>query len=390
MIINRNKLLRTPGPTPIPDRIQKAMAEPMIGHRGKDFSRLLNDTSERLRPIFGTTQDVLILTGSGTSALEAAAANITESGDHVAVIVTGAFGERFADICKNSGLNIHRHEVEWGASCSPNLLRDFLKTLPPLTAVFMTHCETSTGVLNPIEDLARVVRESTDALIVVDAVSSAAGVQIEMDAWGLDIVVTGSQKALMCPPGLAFIAASPRAWEKIHTLTKKPFYLNLSSYQQQLEKGMTPFTPAISLIYGLNEALHLIEEEGLANVQRRHHLLKKMTRASILASGLTLLTSDDGGSPTVTAIPATTGWDTELFRKIANDEYQLILAGGQKKLKGRLVRVGHMGACSPTELIQSLFLFELALKTSGWDVPAGTMVTAAEEALLNDLSFTGQ
>ncbi|HET6871823.1 MAG TPA: alanine--glyoxylate aminotransferase family protein, partial [Sporolactobacillaceae bacterium] len=288
MIIGRERHLRTPGPTPIPESVQKAMGQPIIGHRSSEFSELLIDTSQRLRSIFGTTQDVIILTGSGTAALEAAVANITQPGENVAVLITGAFGERFAEICEEYKLNVHRMEVEWGISCQPDTLRSFIKSLPPLSAVFMTHCETSTGVLNPIMELAQVIREHSDAFIVVDAVSSAVGVPINMDKWGLDIVVTGSQKALMCPPGLAFLAASPRAWKKVHLHQRKTFYLNLSTYQNSLEKGMSPYTPAISLIYGLKESLSLIEKEGLENVQNRHLTLKNMTRAAVLAAGLSL------------------------------------------------------------------------------------------------------
>ncbi|MGV3487184.1 MAG: pyridoxal-phosphate-dependent aminotransferase family protein [Tuberibacillus sp.] len=389
-MINREILLRTPGPTPIPAAIQKALSQPMMGHRSGVFSDIFKNTSRRLRPIFGTSQEILILTGSGTSALEAAVVNITEQGDHVAVVVTGAFGERFAEICQTYGLNVHRLDCEWGRACQPDVLRSFLKSLPPVTAVFMTHCETSTGVLNDIKELAGVVRECTDALVVVDAVSSAAGVPIYMDRWNLDIVVTGSQKALMCPPGLAFAAVSDRAWQRIHQLPKKAFYLNLSTYQKQLEKGMSPYTPAISLIYGLNEALRLIEEEGLQRVFDRHIVLKRMTRAAMRAAGLRLLTSDEEASPTVTAVAQTDNWDTETFRKSAREKFNLVLAGGQKKLKGQLVRFGHMGACTPAEIIQSLFLFEMALKSVQWPVSTGVMVQAAEEVLINDPSSFDQ
>jgi aspartate aminotransferase-like enzyme len=202
-----------------------------------------------------------------------------------------------------------------------------------------------------------------------------------MDQWGVDMIVSGSQKALMCPPGLAFVTASERAYEKMRQLKQKPFYLNLLNYKEEAAKGTTPATPAVSLIYGLQEALNIIEEEGLNQVFERHMWLKKMTRAAVTAAGLPLLTTEEDASPTVTAITETPGFQPEAFRKTARETYGLILAGGQKKLKGRLVRFGHMGACSFFELIQSLFLFEMTLKATGHPVPPGTMVQAAEEVL---------
>lgn len=373
--------LRTPGPTPVPKRVQQAMMQPMVDHRSPQFSQLFLETSHRLRPIFGTKQDVLIITGSGTSALEAAVVNLTQPDDDVAVVVTGAFGERFAEICSTYGRRVHRLDIPWGQAASPLQLRTFLRERSPLAAVFMTHCETSTGVLNPIAEMAAVVRDESEALVIVDAVSSAGGTPLHMDQWGVDMIVSGSQKALMCPPGLAFVTASERAYEKMRQLKQKPFYLNLLNYKEEAAKGTTPATPAVSLIYGLQEALNIIEEEGLNQVFERHMWLKKMTRAAVTAAGLPLLTTEEDASPTVTAITETPSFQPEAFRKTARETYGLILAGGQKKLKGRLVRFGHMGACSFFELIQSLFLFEMTLRATGHPVPPGTMVQAAEEVL---------
>ncbi|GGE40568.1 aminotransferase [Pullulanibacillus camelliae] len=385
MIINRSQILRTPGPTPIPESIQHAMSQPMIGHRGSAFSDLYKDVTRRLQPVFGTKQEVFVLTGSGTSALETAVVNSTQPGDEVAVIVTGAFGARFADICEAFDLVVHRLDIEWGKACDPEVLRQFISSKSELKAVFMTHCETSTGVLNPIAQLADVIHEASDALVVVDTVSSAAGVPVEMDRNSLDIVVSGSQKAFMLPPGLAFIAVSERAWKVIKANDTKAFYLNLAAYQKNHEKGMTPYTPAVSIIFGLQQALTLLESEGLDNVYQRHDLLKKMTRAAIQGLGLTLLTSDEDASPTVTAIKATNTFDSEGLRKTASQSFNLVFAGGQGKLKGKLFRIGHMGACTPAELLQTLTLLELSLYKMGYSIVPGTAAQKAEEVLIHDL-----
>ncbi|GGH80734.1 aspartate aminotransferase-like enzyme [Pullulanibacillus pueri] len=385
MIINRSQILRTPGPTPIPEQVQKAMSQPMIGHRGKGFSELFQSVTPRLKPIFGTSQEIFLLTGSGTSALEAAVVNTVAPGDEVVVVVTGNFGARFADICEAYQIVVHRLEVEWGRACHPDALKTFLKSKKNIKAVFVTHCETSTGVLNPIGDLASVIHENSDALVIVDTVSSAGGTPVNMDKDGLDVVVSGSQKAFMLPPGLAFITLSENAWKAVERTPSKGFYLNLEAYKTNAEKGMTPYTPALSLIYGLDEALRMMEEEGLDNVFRRHETLMKMTRAASQALGLSLLTTDEEASPTVTAIQGTATLDSEAVRQTALKTFNLVLAGGQKRLKGKIFRIGHMGAITPAELLQTLILLEFSLFKMGYPVSFGTAAKAAEEVLKNEL-----
>ena len=276
------------------------MNRPMIGHRSKECSALIHDLSQRLQPIFGTKQNPIILSSSGTSALEAAVTNTLSSTDEALVVVTGAFGERFAKIIGKYGFPLHRLDIEWGRACDPEQLRKALEKHPKVKAVFFTYCETSTGVLNPIQSLAETVHKHSDALVIVDAVSCLGAVPSEMDAWGIDIMVTGSQKALMLPPGLAFVAVSDRAWQIIEQNSTPRFYLDLIAYREKLAQDTTPFTPAVSLLFGLSEALHLIEEEGLEQTILRHNLMKAMTRAAIRALGLNLMTTDHDASPTVT------------------------------------------------------------------------------------------
>jgi aspartate aminotransferase-like enzyme len=370
--------LRIPGPTPVPPRVQHAMNRPMIGHRSAECSRLVRQCSQRLQPVFGTRENVLIITGSGTSALEAAVSNTVAPGEEVVVAVTGAFGDRFAKIAGRFGAQVHRLDIPWGEACSPDALKSFLASRPRVKAVFLTHCETSTGVLNPVQDLATIVKEHTDALVIVDGVSSVGGVACEMDAWGIDIFVTGSQKALMLPPGLAFVAVSPRAWEVIRQTEGPRFYLDLQTYHEDLERETTPFTPGIAHLFGLEAVLDMIEEEGLENIFARHRLMMEMTRAGVRALGLPLLTEDAVASPTVTAVRGTENIDASALQKELR-RIGAVVASGQQHLKGKIFRIGHMGYCDPLDVLTLLSALETALHRLGGTVRWGAAVGAAEE-----------
>lgn len=378
MLFHDKFRLHTPGPTPIPPSVQHAMTQPMIGHRSPQFSSIIADCSERLRPIFGTKQDVLIMTSSGTSALESAVSNTVQAGDAVTVVVTGAFGDRFAKIAERFGCDVHRLEIPWGEHCLPEQLRAHLQQYPNDKAVFMTYCETSTGVLNPISDLAKVVHEESEALVIVDGVSCIGAVPMAMDNWGIDIAVTGSQKALMLPTGLAFVAVSERAWQVIEQNPAPRFYLDLRAYRTNLHKQSTPYTPAVSLFFGLQEVLNILEKQGFDNVIARHRLMMEMTRAAIRALGLPLMVQDEVASPTVTAVYGTDEINVEDLRK-ALSQLNVKLAGGQQHLKGQIFRIGHMGYCEPNDVLTVIATIEVALKKLKYPVKLGQGMQAAEE-----------
>jgi len=377
------QILRIPGPTPIPPRVQQAMSRPMIGHRSGPFSALFARTADRLKPLFGTRQEVYILAGSGTSALEMSVVNTLGPGDEAAVLVSGVFGERFAKICERYGIVVHRLEVPWGEAVTPDLLGPFLQDHPRVKAVFATYCETSTGVLNPIQELAQTVRQHGEALFIVDAVSCLGAAPCEMDAWGIDILVTGSQKALMLPTGLAFLAASERAWRVIENRIPLAFYLDLKAYRKSLAEQTSPYTPAVSLIFGLEEACNMLEEEGLEQVIRRHAIMRDMTRAAMRALHLPLMAEDRFAAPTVTSIDPQGTIDSEALRKTLRQTHQVTIAGGQGHLKGKIFRIGHMGYCDPLDVIQVIAAIEISLRQMGVDVELGVGIKAAQEVWIN-------
>ncbi|MBE1554170.1 pyridoxal-phosphate-dependent aminotransferase family protein [Sporosarcina limicola] len=376
------QLLRIPGPSPIPPSVQRAMSQPMIGHRGQETSAMLKNIGPGLKRVFGTTQEVAIITGSGTAGLEAAVVNTVQPDDEVLVIVTGAFGDRFSKICEAYNIHTHRLDVEWGTALNPTEIKQYVQTHPKIKAVFSTYCETSTGVLNPINKLAEAVREVSDALIIVDGVSCVAGVETKMDEWGIDVMVTGSQKAFMLPAGLTFIAASERAWEIIENNERPRYYLDLAKYRDNLLKDTTPFTPALSLLFGLEQVLNLMAEEGLEQVYERHTLMMNMTRAAFKALEIPLLTSDADASPTVTAVQPN-DFDAEAFRKVIKKEFGLSVAGGQQHLSGKIVRIGHMGYCSPADVLQTISAMEIGLMKIGKNIELGKGTAAAQQIYLN-------
>ena len=376
-------ILRHPGPTPIPKKVQLAMNQDMISHRTEEFVRLYQETTNRVKPIFGTKQDILLLPSGGTAALEAAAVNTVSPGEEVVVITVGAFGNYFVSICEKYGFKVHKLEKNWGEACTEEDLIEFLKPLSNIKAVFATYNETSTGILNPIEKLAKVVRTHSDALFIVDGVSCLGGAPAEMDQWGIDILVTGSQKAMMLPPGLALLSVSERAWKVIEETTKPAYYLDLLSYRDWAAKGMTPNTPAISLIFGLSAVCDLIEEEGgFSQTVARHELMKNMVRESMKALSIGLLTSDEYASPTITAICAPEGIEIPAFIGHLKEKYHLDFAGGLGHLQGKIFRFGHMGYCFPSDILQAVSLIEAGLQDFSYSFEPGAGVKAAQNVFL--------
>jgi aspartate aminotransferase-like enzyme len=377
-------ILRHPGPTPIPKKVQLSMNQDMISHRTEEFVRLYQETTNRVKPIFGTEQDILLLPSGGTAALEAASVNTVSPGDEVVVITVGAFGNYFVSICEKNGFKVHKLEMNWGEACTDEDLIQFLQPLSNIKAVFATYNETSTGILNPIEQLAKVVRTHTDALFIVDGVSCLGGAPAEMDQWGIDILVTGSQKAMMLPPGLALLSVSERAWKVIEEKNTPSYYLDLVSYREWASKGMTPNTPAISLIFGLSAVCDLIDEEGgFAQTVARHELMKEMVRESMKALSIGLLTSDEYASPTITAIRAPEGIELSPFLGHLKEKYHLDFAGGLGHLQGKIFRFGHMGYCFPSDILQAVSLIEAGLQDFSYSFEPGAGVTAAQKVFLS-------
>lgn len=374
--------LRIPGPTPLPPRVVRAMSRPMISHRGNEFAALNKALLEKLRPVFGTKNDVLILTGSGTAGLEAAVANLVSPGDEVLVVVTGVFGERLAKICGVYGARVERLDLEWGKAADPREVQARLAKNPRIKAIFATHNETSTGVANDIAAIGRVVAQ-TPAVFVVDTVSALGGMEFQTDAWQVDVAVAGSQKCLMLPPGLALVSVSPKAWKAIDGATSPRFYLDLRAYRDSAAKGQTPYTPNISLYFGLEESLKMLGEEGLENSFKRHDLMKQMVRAGIRALGLELLAQDAWASATITAIKGAAGLDPDTLRKVVRARCGVVMSGGQKSLEGKIFRIGHMGYATPMDMLTTLAAVELGLaEVSGSNRHLGAAVHAAEELWL--------
>ncbi len=360
--------LRIPGPTPVPPDILEAVGRPMINHRGREFADIVKRSAERLKDFFLTSQDVMILSASGTGGLESAIVNVLSPGDKVLAVSVGSFGERFATIAETFGADVTMMPYEWGQAAVPDEVRKALKDDPSIKAVLVTHNETSTGVTNPLAQIAEVVRSfGDDKLLLVDAVSSLGAIPLEMDAWGLDVVTTGSQKGWMVPPGLAFVSMSERAW-KANASAKMPrFYLDLAKHRDSQTKGQTPFTPTMSIFFGLDIALERMAVEGMESIFTRHKKMGDLTRAGVKSLGLELLCEDERfASNTVTAVKCPEGIEVSALRNLLEDEYSVVLAGGQGKLSGKIFRIGHLGLVDEQDIRESLEALGAALGKLGY------------------------
>lgn len=376
----RKNYLLTPGPTPLPPQVLESMARPIIHHRTPQFQAILKEASEGLKYIFQTKNDVFILTSSGTGAMESAVINLLSPGDTALTIQAGKFGERWTELCKAYGINSEVIDVEWGKAVSAAEVEKRLKANPKIKAVFSTLCETSTGVETDVKALGAVVK-NTDAVLVVDAISGLGAIDLKSDEWECDVVVSGSQKGLMLPPGLAFISVSPKAWKLIESSKSPRYYFDLRAARKSLASTDTPFTPAITLIIALVEALKMMKQDGLENVFARHKKMADATRAAVKALGLELF-APTAASDVVTAVKVPVGIDGEKLVKTMRDTHGVTIAGGQAELKGKVFRFAHMGFIEEFDIIAGISCLEKVLAQMGYKFNLGSGVKAAEEVFL--------
>jgi aspartate aminotransferase-like enzyme len=374
--------LRIPGPTALPPSVRVAGGRQMINHRGPEFAAMLGRILDGMRPYFGTTSDIAVITTAGSGGLEAAIVNVLSPGDQVLGVSIGSFGDRFAKIAGIYGADVTKLDAEWGYAAAADEIRERLRGMADVKAVLLTHNETSTGVMNPIPELAAAIREERpDALILVDSVSGLGAVPFEMDAWGVDVVVTGSQKAWMAAPGLAMIAASPRAWAAMERATMPRFYLDLRAHRDAAADGQTPFTPAIAVVYQVDEGLRLMQAEGAAAIFARHEACAAASRAALQALGFDLFADQRHASRTVTAAHVPDGLDWKPFNTDVKAR-GVVLAGGQGKLTGKIFRLGHLGSVTLEEVLGAVSTLEIVSLQHGRSVEPGAAVAAAQRAAL--------
>jgi len=376
----QKKYLLAPGPTPVPPEALLAMAMPIIHHRAPDFLPVLEAAKKGLQWLYQTKNDVLILCSTGTGGMVGAVNNFLNPGDDVIVVNGGKFGERWTKICQAYGVKVEEIVVEWGYAVKPEAVEAALKKNPKIKAVFVQANETSTGVAHDIKALADVVKK-TDALFVVDAISALVAHDIRTDEWGIDVVIGGSQKGVMLPPGLAFVSVSEKAW-KMNASSKMPkFYFNFKKERENLAKNQTNFTSAVTLIIGLNECIKMLQAEGLENVLKRHDRLARATRAAVKALDLKIFPKENP-SNALTAIEAPAGVDGQAIYKDLRVKYGITGAGGQDKLKGKVFRIAHLGYADTFDVITAVAGIEMVLKGLGHPVKLGTGVAAAQEILM--------
>lgn len=379
------QLLLLPGPTPIPERVIRAMSKPLVNHRGSEFKKLLLEVTENVKSIYQTKHNVIIYPSSGTGGLEAAVVNFISPGDKVLAVSIGVFGDRFAQIAENFGARVEKINFKWGQAADPQLIGEILKkdAKKEFKAVLITHNETSTGVFNDLKNIKKAAGDHP-ALFLIDSVSGLAAMELSMDEWGLDVVVSGAQKAFMIPPGLSFMAFNDRAEEAYQRSKTPKFYWDIGLGLKYLEKGQNPFTPPISIYYGLRESLRMMLDEGLENILLRHRYYRDMVRESVKEMGLKLLADDNAASPAVTSVIAPEGIGANKIRQYMQDNFNIILAGGQQELDDVIFRIGHLGYVRQLDLLSVLAALEVTLMKLGKKIYMGNGVKKAQEYLMEN------
>jgi len=375
----KKRHLLAPGPTQVLPEALLAMARPILYHRGPEYEVLLASVREGLKFLFQTKNEVLLFTSSGTGGMEGAVVNTLSPGDRALVIRGGKFGERWGEICEAYGLQPSYIDVEWGRAVEPDLVAAALTADPSIKAVFTTHSESSTGVLHDIEAIARIVGK-TPAILIVDAITSVGVVDLPMDAWGVDVVVGGTQKALMIPPGLALCGVSDKAWAMVQRSRLPKFYFNFIAERKSLEKNQNTFTPAVSLVVALHESLAVIRAEGLTALFARHDRLARATRAGVMALGLHLFT--ERPTPALTTIIAPPGIEAGAIVKRLRAAHGITISGGQAQLKGKIFRLAHLGYADESDVVVCLAALERTLADLGYPVKLGEGIRAAQEVLV--------
>ena len=378
--MKKNYLL-TPGPTPLPPEVCESLSRPIIHHRTPQFQTILKEAHEGLKYVFQTANDVFILASSGTGGMESAAINFLSPGDTVISVEAGKFGERWTEICKAYGIACEVMKVEWGNAVDPKAIEAKLKEgKGRIKAVFTTLCETSTGVATDIQAIGEVVK-ATDAILVVDAISGLGAIDLQSDAWNCDVVVSGSQKGLMLPPGLGFISVSPKAWKMAETSKCPKYYFDLKAAKKAYASTDTPWTPAIGLVIALNEAIRMMKTETLEKTFAWHHKMAEAVRAAVKALGLELF-APNAYSDVVTAVKVPAGVDGEKLVKTMRDTYGVTIAGGQSEMKGKIFRFAHMGYIGEFDIITGISCLEKVLAQMGYKFELGAGVAAAEKVFL--------
>lgn len=373
------KYLFAPGPTPIPPEVIQAMSDAVIHHRAPEFLPVLEEVREGLKWLFQCKNEVLIFASSGTGAMEGAVTNTLSRGDKALVVIGGKFGERWDEICRAYGVEVKEINVPWGEAVDPTIIKKELETDPKIRAVLFQASETSTGVAHPVKEIAEIVRNYDNTLCIVDAITGIGVFDIPADKWGIDIVVGGSQKALMLPPGLAFASVSDKAWKFVEKSNLPKYYFNFKSELKNLQKNQTAYTPAVTLILGLRQSLKMLRAEGLENIFARHEKLASATRTGVQAMGLELFAKSPSNA--VTAVKAPPGIDGQAVVKGLREKFRITIAGGQSQLKGKIFRIAHLGYYDRFDITMVLSALESVLISLGFKLEPGKGIESALKIL---------